>query len=61
MFEKFNQDIGVWNVSKVEDMYRIFLNCKSFNQDLSGWVLKSTNIKGMFIGCDNFDFERNWK
>lgn len=30
--EKFNQDIGGWDVSKGQDMKLMFQNCKAFNQ-----------------------------
>jgi surface protein len=33
----FNQSIGNWNVSNVEDMELMFYGATSFNQDLSGW------------------------
>ncbi|HHP0319424.1 TPA: BspA family leucine-rich repeat surface protein, partial [Campylobacter jejuni] len=29
--------IEKWDVSNVENMYAMFDNCKTFNQDISGW------------------------
>ena len=33
----FNQDIGEWDVSSVEDMEDMFEDTSAFNQDISGW------------------------
>lgn len=44
----FNQDISMWDVSKVSEMEEMFLNTKNFKQDLSEWdvsnVLKWNRI-----------------
>ena len=37
----FNQNIGSWDVSKVERMTYMFYNATSFNQDLSGWCVSN--------------------
>ena len=36
----FNQDISMWDVSKVTDMNYMFSDCKRFNQDLSSWNVR---------------------
>lgn len=35
----FNQDISMWNVSNVTDMYQMFRGASTFNQDLSQWCV----------------------
>ena len=35
-FSNFNQDIGDWDVSSVNDMQYMFDNARNFNQDLTG-------------------------
>ena len=35
----FNQPIGGWDVSGVNDMVLMFSDATSFNQDLSSWVV----------------------
>jgi surface protein len=47
----FNQPIGNWNVSKVQNMGQMFYNAWAFNQDLSGWNVSSvTNMNQMCVG-----------
>ena len=56
IFKKFNGDISKWNVSKVKDMNRMFLDCENFNQDLSNWdVANVTDMNAMFAGCKKFN------
>ena len=38
----FNQNIGSWDVSKVNDMSSLFKSASAFNQDLTKWCV--TNI-----------------
>jgi surface protein len=41
----FNQNIGAWDVSKVQNMQYMFTNANSFNQDISSWsvhILENT-------------------
>ena len=47
----FNQDIGNWNVSSVEDMRGLFSNAYVFNQDISSWdVNQVTNFTDFMLG-----------
>ena len=56
----FNQDIGRWDTSKVENMRRLFYNASSFNQDsISRWnTSKVTNMRHMLYGVAP-SFNRN--
>ena len=38
--EKFNRNIGNWDVSNVKDMSNIFYGCEKFNQSLDNWMSK---------------------
>ncbi len=50
--ESFNQPIGNWDVSKVEDMGRMFYRAFSFNQPISNWHTSMfTNMKGILDGA----------
>ena len=56
VFNEFNGDISLWNVSNVTDMTRMFYECKNFNCDLSDWDVR--NVKDMvymFVNCKNFE------
>ena len=51
-----NIDISLWDVSKVNQMWNMFADCKSFNCDLSKWdVSKVKDMDNMFIGCESFN------
>lgn len=61
-YEDLNPDISKWNVSKVENMWGMFYNCKKFNQDISRWdVGKVEDMYCMFYRCINFNQNiSNW-
>ena len=45
-------DISDWDVSSVTNMLSMFYDCKSFNQDISGWnVHKVSYIHHIFDNC----------
>ena len=51
----FNQDIGDWNVGKVQNFQAMFRN-SLFNQDLSDWdVSSATNLGQMFDQTEQFN------
>ena len=51
----FNQDIGDWNVGKVQNFQAMFRN-SLFNQDLSDWdVSSATNLGQMFDQAEQFN------
>ena len=43
-------------------MHKTFLDCKSFNQDISSWdVSKVEDMSWMFFKCENFNQDiSNW-
>ena len=50
------RDLSNWDVSNVTNMEGMFLNCKSFNQNISGWdVSKVTDMSYMFRYCRSFN------
>jgi surface protein len=52
----FNQYIGDWDTSKVEDMGWMFSGASSFNQDIGSWDTSSVNnTNAMFFGASAFD------
>ena len=56
IFEDFNGDISMWDVSNVERMGWMFCECKKFNCDISMWNV--SNVKkmySMFDGCKKFN------
>jgi surface protein len=64
MFQRnyvFNQPIGSWDVSNVQNFSYMFgiginTNLMTFDQDLSNWdVSSATNMNGMFQGCSGFN------
>jgi len=51
MFDEsaFSGDISEWDVSNVQNMFRMFLRAYSFNGDLSSWDVSAvTNMHAMF-------------
>ena len=49
-----------WNVSNVGDMYRMFFNAESFNQQLDKWqVTDRTVTSDMFVGS-NLKYLPEW-
>jgi len=38
--ESFNQNIGGWNVERVERMEYMFSGAESFNQNIGGWKVR---------------------
>ena len=54
--EKFNQNIGNWNVSNVENMGTMFEYAHDFNQDIGDWdVSNVTNMTYMFARATAFN------
>jgi surface protein len=48
--------ISKWNVSQVTDMSSLFLDQRTFNDDISNWdVHNVTDMRAMFRGCYNFN------
>ena len=44
---RFNQDIGDWNTSNVNDMFQMFAGASSFNQDIGDW--DTSNVFTMYV------------
>jgi surface protein len=54
--DSFNQDIGGWNVSSVNNMFAMFYIASSFNKDISSWDVSSvTNMYQMFDNASSFN------
>ena len=54
--EKFNQDIGDWDVSNVERMGTLFEHTDDFNQDIGDWdVSNVTDMQWMFANATAFN------
>ena len=54
--EFFNQDIGNWDVSSVNDMGQMFNGASAFNQDIGDWNLSNVADMGnMFSGASSFN------
>ena len=52
----FNQDIRIWDVRNVRNMYGMFLEARDFNQDIGGWnVGNVVSMGGMFSGASAFN------
>ncbi|MBY9007785.1 MAG: DUF285 domain-containing protein, partial [Candidatus Lokiarchaeota archaeon] len=52
-----------WDVSRVTNMYYMFIGANSFNQDISNWdVSRVTNMGGMFYYAPSFNQDiSNWE
>ena len=56
IFEDFNGDVSMWNVSNVKNMECMFWGCVQFNGDMSEWdVSNVTDMSSMFSKCENFN------
>ena len=56
IFETFNGDISLWDVSNVTNMSFMFIKCEKFNCDLSQWNVSNVrNMKAMFNWCIKFN------
>ena len=52
----FNQDISSWDVSKVNNMIRMFEGASSFNQGIGSWDVSSVTLMyEMFDGATSFN------
>ena len=57
----FNQDIGDWNVAKVDDTSDMFYNAKAFNQDIGDWDVGAvTDMKRLFEDATEFNQDLGW-
>jgi len=53
---QFAPTVGTPDLSNVTDMYCVFYNCSSFNQDLSSWDVSNViDMTEMFAGCGTFN------
>ena len=59
MFEKatkFNQPIGNWSTSNVNNMVAMFVGAAAFNQPIGNWnTSKVANMQSMFYGTAAFN------
>lgn len=51
--DTFNQDIGGWDVSNVENMNSMFVFASAFDQDLSGWCVPNIPSKPDFFDVES--------
>ena len=59
--KNFNQPIGKWDVSNVEDMSDMFSGAENFNQDLSKWkVSDKADTENMFQDTPLENKEKVW-
>jgi surface protein len=60
--KEFNQDIGSWDISKVDDMSYMFAGATSFNQDVGSWDVGNVkNMICMFYNSTEFNQDiGNW-
>mmetsp|Transcript_30593 Transcript_30593/g.70026 ORF Transcript_30593/g.70026 Transcript_30593/m.70026 type:complete len:200 (+) Transcript_30593:536-1135(+) len=57
----FNQNLSLWDVGRVDNMYQMFYGAYSLNQNLSSWdVGKVTDMYQMFYGASSFGFCLVW-
>ena len=58
----FNQDISMWNVSKIKNMHQLFFGATSFNKYIGGWdVGDVTDMVCMFHSATAFNQDiGNW-
>jgi len=57
---RFDGDISLWDVSKVESMARMFEGC-AFNGDISGWDISNVwDMDSMFAESDFHQDISNW-
>ena len=48
----FDQDISLWNTSKVNTMKNMFRDAENFNNNITNWtVLNSTDLSNMFFNA----------
>ncbi len=53
---KFNQDIGDWNTTHVENMGQMFAYASDFNQSIGDWnTSQVTSMSSMFLYASSFD------
>ena len=52
---KFNQPLGGWNTTNVDDFSYMFSGAKEFSQSLASWTVKEAKTEEMFD--DSFDPE----
>ena len=56
IFQDFNGDVSMWDVSNVKNMHGIFTRCSVFNCDLSKWNVSNVLYMGyMFYNCEKFN------
>ena len=48
--------VGLWDVSELTSMYRLFFGCKNFNEDVSAWdVRRAEELSNMFCFASSFN------
>ena len=56
IFNDFNGDISLWNVSNVTNMQYMFYKCKQVSCDLSKWDVSNViDMHNMFDECEKFN------